>query len=430
MIQLQKLFKYNWEPQIPGKQDRIESDYVPLDPVDYSTTLQTHIIAPIDFEALFAASPGAVIVNNNDLTSKCLADDFTKHVYSRVDGEIGFTASCECDSLYSQDMVGTRCPKCGSVVSNLFVNHLAHVAWLGIPEEFPAMLHPFWYCVLSKCKSIYGKGKVSLFDMLVNADIELPDHLNAVIKEQSFAYFHAHHEEIFNYLLYEMPARAPVRKELAIINSFYIKYKHLMFTRKYPILHSSLHPLVKSSGTRKLADKTPREFIESIVDMSTLTYSIHHTLTSPARVEKSLLKIFKNIMEYYDGIIKEKISTKRGILRFHNLGSRLHASFRTVCLPISGPHEADTVRAPWKLMVNSLKLQIINRLVRKYFYTLNDALVKHMGALVVYDKDIHKIMLDLMEESPWKGFPICLGRNPRYLCEQICGPHRSDLMSA
>ena len=413
MAKLRK--KYNWAPQIPGKQDRIESGYVPLDAVEYNTILRTHVIAPIDLEALFASSPGAVIVNNNDLTSKCLADDFTRHVYSRVDGDIGFTATCECDSVFSQDMVGTICPKCGSVVSNLFVNHLAHVAWLGIPEDFPPMLHPFWYCVLSKCTSIYGKGKVSLFDMLVCPDVDLPDYLCAVIREQSFDYFYRHHEEIFDYLFHKLPARLPVRKDLAVIKNFYQSYGHLMFTRKYPILHSSLHPLVKSSGTRKLADKTPREFLESIVDMSALTFSIRHTLTSRARVEKSLLKIFKNIMEYYDGIIKEKISTKRGILRFHNLGSRLHLSFRTVCLPIEGPHEADTVRAPWKLMVNTLKLQIVNRLLIEYHFTLNDALVKHMGALVGYDPVIHQIMMDLVKESPWKGLPIALGRNPRCL---------------
>lgn len=67
---------------------------------------------------------------------------------------------------------------------------------------------------------------------------------------------------------------------------------------------------------------------------------------------------------------------------------------------------------PWKLMVNALKLQIINVLIHRKRYNINDALYKHFRALVMYDEDIYQIMMDLMRECPWKGIPCLLGRNP------------------
>lgn len=63
-------------------------------------------------------------------------------------------------------------------------------------------------------------------------------------------------------------------------------------------------------------------------------------------------------------------------------------------------------------MVNALKLQIINVLVHRKRYTISEALIKHLRALVVFDQEVYDIMEQLKAESPWKGLPTLLGRNP------------------
>ena len=85
-----------------------------------------------------------------------------------------------------------------------------------------------------------------------------------------------------------------------------------------------------------------------------------------------------------------------------------------MCTPIAGPHCADEIHLPWKLVVNALKLQIINVLVHRKRYTINNALYKHFKSLVQYDPEIDEIIETLMKECPWKGFPVTLGRNPRH----------------
>ena len=117
-------------------------------------------------------------------------------------------------------------------------------------------------------------------------------------------------------------------------------------------------------------------------------------------------------MAYYREIVKEKLGSKSALIRHHNLGTRCHWSYRTVCTPITGPHEADELYLPYKLMVNALKLHILNVLVHRKRYTISEALIKHLRALVVFDQEVYDIMTQLIAECPWKGLPTLLGRNP------------------
>ena len=42
----------------------------------------------------------------------------------------------------------------------------------------------------------------------------------------------------------------------------------------------------------------------------------------------------------------------------------------------------------------------------------DEALYLYNKALVTYDETIHECIKILMAESPWKGIPLLLGRNP------------------
>ena len=73
---------------------------------------------------------------------------------------------------------------------------------------------------------------------------------------------------------------------------------------------------------------------------------------------------------------------------------------------------ADEIEMPYKLMVSSFKLQIINYLVHKRKYSVRDALSKQIRAYVIFDQDVYDILMELMRDSPWKGIPATTGRNP------------------
>ena len=63
-------------------------------------------------------------------------------------------------------------------------------------------------------------------------------------------------------------------------------------------------------------------------------------------------------------------------------------------------------------MVQSLKLEILNRLVSKYNIDPNDAIYRHNKSFSQYDPIIAEIMNDLIKECPYKGLPLIFGRNP------------------
>ena len=309
---------YDKYPQQIGLMNRKQDDYVPIDANKVKTHLLSNILGPIDLEDLFRRSPGARIVNNETMTSMDLSKEFCDAIYNRNDGDIGFTASCECGKIYGRSYEGMLCPECRTEVTTAFVDKLTHTAWVGTPPELPPFVHPVWYFILKTWTGI-AKGGASVIDLLLDPDKEIPDHLKGVIEEQSFDYFHKNHERIFDYLFNACPMTAASRRSMEWVKLFYEQYKDILFTTKLPILHSSLHPLIKSSGSLKLADKSSKDILEAIFNLSTVSFSVKNTITTKKHTHKTLYSVYSKLIVYYQTLIKEKVGAKVAIMRQHNL---------------------------------------------------------------------------------------------------------------
>jgi len=394
------------------------------------------ILTPIDFEKLFQQSHNAGIINQGHLVVKKLSDEFTRGIFAESDQDVPYQPHCECKKLKGQMHINMVCPICNTKVSNEFVDHLSHVAWLGIPDGLPKMLHPVWYLVL---RDWLGgkKGESSIIDAILNPELELPKDLKAIIPEQSYMYFYNHADEIMQVLmnLYEPTKR---KKYTPWIKRMYHEFKDIMFTSKFPILHNSLHPFMSGSSTLKYVDKPCKEILNAIFDLSAITFSYHtqwkdRLLTEKRKKEinKTLYDIYRNVVAYYIVLINEKVGKKSAIMRKHNFGTRMHFTIRSVVVPITGAHDPDEIYLPWKCIVNAYKLEIIGRLVDDYGIEAPKAYVKHLNALVHYDPMIHDIMLKLMKECPFKGLPFLIGRNPTLrlfsIMQLFCTKIKTDL---
>ena len=364
----------------------------------------------INLDELFAATPGARIVNNETLVSQKLSKEFTDAVYSNSDGELGFVPTCPCGATRGALKEGMPCPKCGGICSSQFIDALSHISWIGIPESMAPVLHPIWYLILKSWTSI-GRKDVSVIDIILNPELEVPDDLQPFIQGRGFWYFYEHADEILDILRYKYP-RTMKKTQAAEIEKFRAEYRDCMFTRKLPILHNSLHPLKCNGDTLNYVDSTSKEILSAIIDLSTETFKQHATTVTFRQQNKTIFEVYSKIVAYYKSLIEEKLGGKQAMLRKHCFGSRIHFSFRSVVTPQSVALPMDEVLLPWGMMVNALKLPIMNHLMNRHHKSFVEALCLFMESLIKYNALIDKVITTIIAEYPGGRMPILLGRNP------------------
>lgn len=364
----------------------------------------------IDLERLFSDTPEAKIVNNETLVSQKLSKEYTDAVYSNTDNELGFVPTCQCGAVRGAMKEGMLCPKCGTKCSSQFIDSLSHIAWIGMPESMPPVLHPVWYVILKQWTTV-GRKNISAVDIILNPEEEIPDDLQVHIKGRGFQYFYEHADEILDMLLYQYPKTSKKAMAQWII-PFRKVYREMMFTTKLPILHNSLHPLKSNGGTLNFVDSSSKEILAAIIDLSTETYKQHATTVSFKQFNKTLYDIYERVIAYYQALLVEKLGGKTAMLRKHCYGSRIHFSIRSVVVPHAIVLPMDEVELPWKMMVNLHKLQVLNFLVNRHHLSVDQALTQFMYALVQYDPEIDKILEQIVKEYPDGKLALAMGRNP------------------
>lgn len=363
----------------------------------------------LNYDELFEKSENAKIINSNLMVSQNIAEEINNAIFSNNDGELAFTATCECQLLKGNYYLGATCPVCHTKVSTAFADKLSHTCWISVPDDMPPVIHPIVYLVLRKW-STFKINEVPLIDIILNPDAELPEELKSVFPHQGFSYFHDNFSYIMDFILnkYEKTASKSATK---LVKAFLIKYKNLIFCRKLPILHNSLHVITKS-GVVKYVDNSVKDALKAALDISHASYAQKRNVVYDKFIDASLYSSYKGYINYISSIGQNKLGDKYALFRHHLLGCRCHWSCRSVIVPHIEPMDADELIMPWKIMVQSLKLEILNAFVSRYNIDPNEAIYRHNKALSQYDPLIDKIMKDLIAESPFKGLPILFGRNP------------------
>lgn len=397
--------------QIFGSWDKAQPSFIKPDIKTADITNLRHALKLVNYDELFYRSPDAIIVNTNEILSANLSKEFVNKICSCNDGDIGFVPSCDCRELTGLFYQGTICPTCKTEVTTAFVDKLAHSVWIDIPEHFPPFIHPIWYNILDSIPGI-GTRNSKLMSIILDTESEVPEYLERLITGKGFRWFYENHKRVLEGIFNMGGFPKNTRIELARVKKLYERFGDCLFYRKIPILHKELHPVLSTDNNVKQADRTSKEILDVVYDMTALILSKRNHTTNSATFNKNFLKIYKAILTYHRSIIDSKLGNKWAIIRHHCLGTRMHWSYRSVIVPIQGVHAADELELPWALCVNMFKLHILNKLMRRG-YTINDAIGIHMRALIAYDKLIDEIFEEIIAECPWKGPALLLGRNPK-----------------
>lgn len=376
------------------------------------------ILRLVDFNKKYHESPHKIVLSYIDFTTPNYADGLNKELYS-YGGELNFIATCECGEVSGNINIGAVCKSCKTEVKSqieLGSGEIPHSTWITFPDSVPGVLHPVFYNILSAWLSC-GQGKQNNYiDIILDPKRILPSNLEGVITGRGFKYFYENFDKIMLYFFNNPPAKGPKAKSKARakrIKLFVKKYRKLAFVQYLPALSSVLHPVTApdNSGKRKYADKGSQYILEAVHILSYLRYYPNKTKRFGEFDHKCMLA-YRAYITYIADITKDRLSSKKSLLRKHLFGMRFHWSFRALIVPSVGVHRYDELEFPWVVAVNLLRVHIIGRLINNYNHSPHEAINRQMMARAMYDPIIDEIMNDFIKESPWPGLPVILGRNP------------------
>lgn len=401
--------------------------------------VQTVNMLPIiDYDSLYEQNRKTnavdVPVGRDDV---CIAmggsdDEIKKILFQSSDGNLNFIASCKCGQYRGNFYIGQTCPKCKTVVRTAFAGELNIHSWITVPDFLPPFLHPAAYRILDKWIGA-AKRKVSILDSILNVGADLPEPYASAFGRGGMWYFYENFDDIIRFIAAQK--RGVKNRNNEEIFEFLRTYgsptdpQHphgRLFCRHIPILNQSLH-ILTHSGSMTYNDDSSDYILKTCIELSNTIYTIRHQpATNKYRIEQRIFDTYKSWIDYSNSVINDKIEGKTGFIRKYILGARLHASARGVIVPITRTHMADEVELPWRMVVGLFKLEILNRMIKKYGFDSNTALDYWTQSQVGLCKDetdpavikrvtdkintVKECLAELHQECPWKGFPIIMGK--------------------
>lgn len=384
----------------------------------YDPELVWRFIPPVDMDIQYnRCQSHAVILNMFDFASDEFSDQIRNSVFHTTP-EVDFVATCQCEHLRGNYLIGTVCPECHTEVKpdwSISDDHLKFHNWLSCPEALEGgWLNPRVYLMLSRWLTHRKTQTTNYLDDILNPATPIPHEISDVVKGKGFDYLYRNFDTIMDFFMNVFP-RTSKKPATEFVRSYLKTYRHLLWCHYVPLASSALHPILSSEGS----DKNKRQYSDTKADHILSAISGLSKLTSPSRkkqklseIEKTTFKAYKSFITYIDELYDIIVDGKAAMPRSHIAGARLHWTLRTVITPICEAHEPDELHMPQKLMVSTFRVHILGILVREYKLSQSEAIKKHTEALVTFDPDIHAILERLIEESPFPGIPILWHRPP------------------
>lgn len=381
-----------------------------------------------NFDETFSKTPDAILINHISLEN-----DYMQTIVETIcdnSKKISLIPSCDCGNLqgefYQTSIIPIICPKCKSTIRTTMNSDIKNDVWIDIPVIFRGgVIQPAIFKILADWLKV-GKAKTSFLHLILDPKAMIPEDILPYINGKGFNYLYENFDYIMNFFLDIYPKTSNHQNKF-MIKLLLEKYRDRIWCTKLPILSSVLQPITKQGHSLKYVTKNIQNLLNSIVDLIDIKISEKTSLFMNTQSDKVMYDVYAEFLSYTSYIVEQRLGSKPGLLRQHTFGTRLHMSFRAVITPITGEHYGDEIHIPWKIGLNTYKYYLISVLTNRKSkflsperkYTMNEAYNKIMRAFSKYDFEIDQIFQTLIEECPFKGFPVLFNRNPSLRVESI-----------
>tara|TARA_B100000929_G_scaffold185186_2_gene146619 strand:- start:71 stop:1384 length:1314 start_codon:yes stop_codon:yes gene_type:complete len=367
-----------------------------------------------------------IIVNQFDLQSQAHMEQLNELIYTTYnDDSLEIQPRCECGQVSGEFNVGVVCDNCGVPCLSVTERPLESSLWIASPQGVDRLINPEVWIILSKRLM---DGGVSVLEWLTNPYMVVPPEKEPLsikkLKEKGVPRglnnFVRHFDEIMDLLINGKIIKNGKLEERQELMVFLKENRAALFCQHLPI-PSKLAFITEKTPMGTYADPTMGPAVEAIRTISSIENSI--TPITQAKRESRAVKAIMQLAEYYETFFSKSLGPKPGWFRKHIYGSRVHFSFRAVISSISEPHDYEEVHLPWSMSVMFFKVHLISKLLKPSPTMLGSGLIQrgmtpnealrylHQHTLK-YDPLLDEIFQELISESPYKGVPILLQRNP------------------
>jgi hypothetical protein len=229
--------------------------------------------------------------------------------------------------------------------------------------------------------------------------------------QRGLNFFHDHFDEIIEKIssFPQFNSTKDKREKLREVRTFIDMYRERLFAKYLPI-HNRTIMVIENTKFGTYMDTTLKTLIEAVRNFSGIDSEIKDF--SVQQKENRASKLIENIEEFGQDYERTFIAGKPGLARKHAYASRCYYSFRAVINSLTEPHQHDEVHLPWAVAVTTYYLHLCGVMMRQHGFSYNEAADYLNYHTHVYSDLLNSIFLKMIEEAPYKGIPIVIGRNP------------------
>jgi hypothetical protein len=366
-------------------------------------------------DRIFEAIPNKgdlIIVNDFSCTTEAEREAFNDQLRVKYTPEdiLSNIPRCLCGEISGQANKGLMCTNCLQTAESRAGVQLESKVWMRAPREVLAFINPRIWRMLCM---LFDKSDFRVMQYLTDRSYrpatmtDLQAAVDALQIPRGLNNFVMHFVDIFDKLATIVTDREK-RKNYHMIKLMWLRQGDCFFPRHMPAPNHTLFVLEKTNSAHYVEKTVPLmlDAIRTLVGIDTPQYSL-----SKARQETKTVRTIDEYANAHYRWMSEVASAKPGVYRKQVFAARSEFSFRAVIVSKTDRHDYETVTVPWSIAVTFLEYHITNKLIRRGWTPnqIKEHLYSHAHK---YSPVLSEIFDELIAESPYKGIPIILGRNP------------------
>jgi hypothetical protein len=353
-----------------------------------------------------------IVVNDFSCVTEAEREEFNDRLRIKYTPEdiLSNIPRCICGEISGWANKGLKCTNCLKVAESRSGVQLESKVWMRAPLDVKAFINPrIWrmLCIL------FDKTDFRVMMYLTDRSYRPPGSsdlqaaVDALQIPRGLNNFITNFVQIYEKLAVIVTDREK-KKNYQLIKILYMQQGQCFFPKYLPAPNHTLFVLEKTNSAHYV-EKTVPHMLDAIRTLTGID-TPQSSLSQTRRENKTVRTVDMYASAHYRWM-SEVASAKPGAYRKQVFAARSEFSFRAVIVSITDQHDYECIKVPWAIGVTFLEYHITNKLIKRGMAPnqIKEHLYTHAHR---YSALLAEVMDELIAESPYKGIPVILGRNP------------------
>lgn len=318
---------------------------------------------------------------------------------------------CLCGDMSDAEYLGEECLRCGTTVTD-YIGSYQPLVWISSENNEKKFIAPQYWAMLNLI--IKNSSKFDSLAYLTNrkykSSLAVPKILDVMMDQipgfqRNYSWLVNNLETILVYLINVNNATLfPKRERFRVMLNLLRENRDKVISSHIPIPSKELYLVEDTQFSSKKLN-----LVTGVVKSLALNY--RDAIDNGRDTDAAISRLISELATVYNMNVEDMINGKKRLIRTSIFGTKVPGSFRTVMVPITGPHLYDDFIMSWITAVINFRPYILSRL-EDMGYSYMISCEKLDNALNNYDKEIDDILEAILEEAKKvNGRGICISQN-------------------